>query len=212
VIGNLGSRALAWTTPVLCLLTLGRMEARIQPLRSEKAPVYMPKITVDRVGVAAPILTELQQVTGTHVLTYAAPDMGAIMLFTNNVHVVDLGLLCDRILAHQGFSAIQPYVLQQRRPDVIEVHEVFTQVARLDSYPEFLQDYRPVYIHGIRFFLRQNLLDRIPASRLSQRDFRGDGSPQLSEEQAFHLSNAPYRYIPADSLLNQRFHTYLVLQ
>jgi hypothetical protein len=172
----------------------------------------MPKITVNRVEVAAPILAELQQITGTPVLTYAAADMGAVMLFTKDVHVIDLGLLCDRTLAHQGFSAIQPYVLQQRRPDVIEIHEVFTQVTRLDSYPEFLQDYRPVYIHGIRFFLRRNLLDRIPESRLSQRDFLEDGSPQSQEQQAFLLSHAPYRYIPLDKTLNQRFRTYLVLQ
>ncbi|HEU4634773.1 MAG TPA: hypothetical protein VFS41_01240 [Edaphobacter sp.] len=212
VFSNLAPRALTWITLALCLLTVGRMQARIQPLRSEKAPVYMPNITVDRVGVAAPILTELQQITGTPVLTYAAADMGAVMLFTNNVHVVDLGLLCDRTLAHQGFSAVQPYVLQQRRPDVIEIHEVFTEVTKLDSYPEFLQNYRPVYIHGIRFFLRRSLLDRIPTSRLSERAFLEDGSPQPSEAQAFILSKAPYRYIPADKMLNRHFANYLVLE
>jgi hypothetical protein len=188
------------------------MEARIQPLRSEKAPVYMPNITVNRVGVAAPILAELQQVTGTPVLTYAAADMGAVMLFTNNVHVIDLGLLCNRTLARQGFSAIQSYVLQQRRPDIIEIHEVFTQVTRLDSYPEFLRDYRPVYIHGIRFFLRRSLLDRIPSSRILVRDFLDDGSPRPQEQKAFLLSRAPYRYLPLDKILNQRFHTYFVVQ
>jgi hypothetical protein len=212
VFANLGSRALAWITLALCLLTVGRMEARIQPLRSEKAPVYMPNITVNRVGVAAPILAELQQVTGTPVLTYAAADMGAVMLFTNNVHVIDLGLLCNRTLARQGFSAIQSYVLQQRRPDIIEIHEVFTQVTRLDSYPEFLRDYRPVYIHGIRFFLRRSLLDRIPSSRILVRDFLDDGSPRPQEQKAFLLSRAPYRYLPLDKILNQRFHTYFVVQ
>lgn len=212
VFGTLGARPLVSTTVAICVLSLGRMAARIQPLRSEKAPIYMPKITVDRVGVAAPILSEIQQITGTHTLTYAAADMGAVMLFTNNVHVVDLGLLCDRTLAHRGFAAIQPYVLQERRPDVIEVHEVFTQVTKLGSYPEFLRDYRPVYIQGIRFFLRRGLLDRIPPSRLSARDFLEDGSPQPSEQQAFILSNAPYPYIPLDKTLNQRFHSYLVLK
>jgi len=196
----------------LCLITVSRIERRIAPLRFDDAPLYMPNITVNRVGVAAPILRDLQQITGTRILTYAAPDMGAVMLFSTDVHVVDLGLLCDRTLAHEGFSAIQPYVLQQRRPDVIEVHEIFTQATKLDSYPEFLRDYRPVYIHGIRFFLRQNLLDRIPPSRLSARDFLEDGSPQLSEQQAFVRSKAPYHYIPLDKTLNQRFHSYLVLE
>lgn len=212
VLPNLSPRALAWVTFAICLLTLGRMQARIEPLKSEKAPVYMPRITVDRVEVAAPILTELQSMARLPVLTYAAPDMGAVMLFTNNVHVIDLGLLCDRTLAHRRFSAIQSYVLQQRRPDVIEVHEVFTEVTKLDSYPEFLNEYRPVYIQGIRFFLHRNLLSRIPASRLSEREFLEDGSPQIAEQHAFARSNAPYPYIPLDKILNQRFRRYLVLR
>ena len=31
----------------------------------------------------------LQQITHHPVLTYAAPDMGGVMLFTDNVHVID---------------------------------------------------------------------------------------------------------------------------
>lgn len=209
---TVGVRPVVWTTVALSLVTLARIEGRIAPLRLADAPVYMRNITVDRVAVAAPILQDLQEITGTRVLTYAAPDMGAVMLFSKHVHVVDLGLLCDRTLAHEGFSAIQSYVLQERRPDVIEVHEIFTLATKFDSYPEFLRDYRPVYIHGIRFFLRRSLLDRIPPSRLSNRNFLEDGSAQLSEQQAFVLSKAPYRYIPLDKTLNQRFHSYLVLQ
>ena len=212
VIPNLRAATLSIATIALCLFTIGRAWARILPLRSEKAPVYMPRITVDRVAVAAPILTSLQQLTHHSVLTYAAPDMGAIMLYTTNVHVIDLGLLCDPVLARQGFRAIRPYVLRQRQPDVIEVHEVFTETTNLASYPEFLADYRPVYIRGIRFFLRRNVLADVPASNLAEKAFLPDGHPQPSEAEAFHASNAPYPYKPADYTLNQRFGTYLALQ
>jgi hypothetical protein len=211
VIPNLKPAALTGVTLALCLFTIGRTVARIQPLRSEKAPVYMPRITVDRVGVAAPILTNLQKLTHHSALTYAAPDMGAVMLFTNNVHVIDLGLLCDPVLARQGFRAIQPYLLRQRQPDIIEVHEVFTETTNLSSYPEFLSDYRPVYIHGIRFFLRRSFLADLPDASLAETPFLPDGRPQPSEAEAFRLSNAPYPYKPADYALNQRFGTYLVL-
>jgi hypothetical protein len=212
VVPNLRPAALRWVTVALCLFTVLRMGARIQPLRVEKAPVYMPRITVDRVGVAAPILADLQRMTGQTVLTYAAPDMGAVMLYTNNVHVIDLGLLCDRVLAHQRFAAIQPYVLQQRQPDIIEVHEVFTQTTKLATYPEFLDRYRPVYIQGIRFFLNRRLLSAVSPSRLTEREFQPDGSPQPAEREAFRRSNAPYPYTASDAALNRTFHTYLVLQ
>jgi hypothetical protein len=211
VIPNLKPKVLSLITLAICLFTIGRMVARIQPLRSEKAPVYMPRITVDRVAVAAPILTSLQQLTRHSVLTYAAPDMGAVMLFTNNVHVIDLGLLCDPVLARQGFRAIQPYILRQRQPDIIEVHEVFTETTNLASYPEFVSNYRPVYIRGIRFFLRRNFLTDLPAATLAEKPFLPDGHPQASEVEAFRLSNAPYPYKPADHTLNQLFGTYLVL-
>ncbi|WP_035353247.1 hypothetical protein [Edaphobacter aggregans] len=211
VVPNLKPAALTFVTAALCLFTIGRMVARIQPLRSEKAPVYMPRITVNRVAVAAPILTNLQQLTHHSVLTYAAPDMGAVMLYTTNVHVIDLGLLCDPVLARQGFRAIQSYVLRQRQPDVIEVHEVFTETTNLAAYPEFLSDYRPVYIRGIRFFLRRNVLADIPAARLAEKPFLPNGHPQPSEAEAFRLSNAPYPDKPADYALNQLFRTYLVL-
>lgn len=211
VIPNLKPKALGWITVALCLATIGRMGARILPLRSEKAPLYMPRITVDRIAVAAPILANLQQITHQPVLTYAAPDMGAIMLYTTNVHVIDLGLLCDPVLARQGFRAIKPYILDQRKPDIIEIHEVFTEMTKLDSYPEFLSNYSPVYIHGIRFFLRHNLLAKIPPSALTEKPFLPDGHPQPTETEAFRRSNAPYPDKLADYTLNQRFGTYLVL-
>ncbi|HEY2039449.1 MAG TPA: hypothetical protein VGG95_07270 [Edaphobacter sp.] len=212
VLPEITPKVLGWVTVALCLFTILRMGARIQPLRSEKAPLYMPRITVNRVGVAAPILAELQRLSGRSVLNYAAPDMGAVMLYGKNVHVIDLGLLCDRVMAHQGFSAIRSYVLQQRQPDVIEVHEVFTESTKLASYPEFLDQYRPVYIQGIRFFLNRRLLSGIGPERLVERAFLPDGSPQAEEKEAFRRSNAPYPYLPLDNTLNQHFHTYLVLQ
>lgn len=212
VLPNFSPKVLGWVTVVLCLFTVLRMEARIQPLRSEKAPLYMPRITVDRVGTATPILAELRQMSGQSTLTYAAPDMGAVMLYSDNIRVVDLGLLCDRVLAHEGFGAVRPYVLQQRQPDVIEVHEIFTQTTKLGDYPEFREQYRPVYIQGIRFFLNRRLLAELPASRLIEREFLSDGSPQDEEREAFRRSNAPYPYIPLDNTLNQSFHTYFVLQ
>jgi hypothetical protein len=172
----------------------------------------MPRITVNRVGVAVPILGELQRATGQTVLSYAAPDMGAVMLYSHDVHVIDLGLLCDRVLAHQGFDAVRTYVLRERRPDVIEVHEIFTETTKLASYPEFLAQYRPVYIRGIRFFLNQRILSGIPSTRLVERAFLPDGSPRAEEKENFRRSNAPYPYSPVDNALNQSFHTYLVLQ
>jgi hypothetical protein len=206
-LSQLRTRTLAWATAALCVFALLRMTIHVQELRAWQAPVYMPRTTVARFEAVATVLSDIESASHHSHLVYAGPDMGAVMLFTHGVQVIDLGLLCDSFLARTRYTAINSYVLQQRQPDVIEVHENWTQLANLDAYPLFLRRYRPVYVHGIRTFLDRNLIQSIDASRLSEKPFQSDGRPEISELQ----QNSLLKYTNDDFRLNQDFGTYLIL-
>lgn len=206
-LSKLRTRTLAWATAALCVFALLRMTVHVQELKAWQAPVYMPQTTVSKFETVASVLSDIESASHHSHLVYAGPDMGAVMLFTHGVQVIDLGLLCDPFLARTGYAAINSYVLQQRQPDVIEVHENWTQLANLEAYPLFFRRYRPVYIHGIRTFLDRNLIQSIDPSRLSEKPFQSDGRPDIGELQ----QNSLLKYTNDDFRLNKDFGSYLVL-
>ena len=206
-LSQLRTRTLAWATAALCVFALLRMTVHVQELKAYQAPIYMPRTTVSRFETVASVLSDIESASHHSHLVYAGPDMGAVMLFTHGVQVIDLGLLCDSFLARTRYTAINSYVLQQRQPDVIEVHENWTQLANLEAYPLFFRRYRPVYVHGIRTFLDRNLIQSIDASRLSEKPFQPDGRPDISELQ----QNSLLKYTNDDFRLNKDFGTYLIL-
>ncbi|HEX3968310.1 MAG TPA: hypothetical protein VHW70_10125 [Edaphobacter sp.] len=206
-LSQLRTRTLAWATAALCVFALLRMTVHVQELKAWQAPVYMPGTTVSRFETVASVLSDIESASHHEHLVYAGPDMGAVMLFTHGVQVIDLGLLCDRFLARTRYTAINSYVLEQRQPDVIEVHENWTQLANLEAYPLFFQRYRPVYVHGIRTFLDRSLIESIDPSRLSEKPFQPDGRPDKSELQ----QNSLLKYTKDDFRLNKDFGTYLIL-
>jgi hypothetical protein len=206
-LSQLRTRTLAWATAALCVFALLRMTVHVQELKAYQAPVYMPRTTVSGFETVASALSDIESASHHSHLVYAGPDMGAVMLFTHGVQVIDLGLLCDSFLARTRYTAINSYVLQQRQPDVIEVHENWTQLANLEAYPLFLRRYRPVYVHGIRTFLDRNLIESIDPSRLSEKPFQPDGRPDISELQ----QNSLLKYTKDDFRLNKDFGTYLIL-
>jgi hypothetical protein len=183
------------------------MTVHVHELEAYQAPIYMPRTTVSRFETVASVLSDIESASHHSHLVYAGPDMGAVMLFTHGVQVIDLGLLCDPFLARTRYTAINSYVLQQRQPDVIEVHENWTKLANLEAYPLFLRRYRPVYVHGIRTFLDRNLIESIDPSRLREKSFQPDGRPDNREAQ----QNSLLKYTNDDFRLNKDFGSYLVL-
>jgi hypothetical protein len=206
-LSNLRVRTLTWATAALCLFALLRMTVHVQELRASDAPVYMPRASVGDIATIATLLSEVQSAAHHTHLLYAGPDMGAVMLYTNDVRLIDLGLLCDSYLAHHRYPAIDSYVLQQRQPDVIEVHDFWTKLTNLQAYPIFRERYRPVYIHGIRVFLTRTLIAKIDPARLTEKSFGPAGHPSDSDLQPTPV----VKYTPIDYRLNQTFGTYLVL-
>jgi len=200
---NLRLPVLPLITFCLCFASFSRLYAQVQDLRSPIAPVYMPNMTIDTVADTASILAEIQSISGHSNLVFAGPDMGGVILFTHDIKVIDLGLLCDSVLAHQRFAAIGTYVLQERHPDIIEVHGMWTIFTNFQSYPLFLARYRPVYLHGHRFFLDKSLIANIDPSRIIEKSFDSDG---LAAEDQMQSQQGVLDY-----KLNQLFGSYLVL-
>ena len=152
----------------MSLLTLARVGRIVNDLNSPYAPTYMPDATVGKINSMTNVLETVQQATGKRDLLFAGPDMGAVMLFSRGVRVIDLGLLCNRTLAHERYGATETYVLQQQKPDVIEVHGMWTRLTGLDRSRRFHDDYRPVIVDGRRVFLRRSLLAAIAPERLQE--------------------------------------------
>ena len=198
---------LAGATAVLCGLTLWRMAGLLGEMSAVNAPTYMQYVTVDKIARLNGMLDDVRVASGRKTLVYAGPDIGGILLYAKGIQVVDLGLLCDQVLARKGFAAVETYVLGERRPDVIEVHRFWTRLTGLESSPRFRAEYEPVEVDGIRVFLRRELVAGIPAERLREERFSEDGSFAEYDPQAF-----PYiRYNQPDWELNRSFGSYLVL-
>ena len=208
VISNQRSRFLPWATVALCVATLLRMFVRGQEMASKPAPFYMPGTTVGDVALKVPALSEVQNKSRHRDIVYAGPDMGALLLYSNGVRVVDLGLLCDRVLAHQGMGAVESYVLRERRPDVIEVHQNWIKYTGLHESTFFREHYRVVYVGGIRLFLNRSLIADIDASNLIEKPFDSSGRPSAVDITPRDLDG----YYWIDYALNKDFGSYLVFK
>ena len=200
--------ALTLATAVLCGLTLLTMFARIREMSVPNAPSYMATVTVDKIARLNEVMDDIRAASGRKTLVYAGPDLGGILLYSTGIEVVDVGLLCDRVLARDGYAAVEPYLLEQRRPDVIEVHRFWTSLTKLESSERFRAEYEPVDVDGLRLFLRRDLVQSIAPGRLRRASFGADGSfPDFDAERfPFIRYNAP------DLAINRSFGSYLVLQ
>jgi hypothetical protein len=207
LISNSCSRALPWFTAAIFLFVLLRMSIRVHDLYSKEAPVYMPDTTIAKIALINTAITDIQAASHHPNLLFAGPDMGAILLYSNGVRVIDLGLLCDPVLARQRYPAIDSYVIHQRQPDVIEGHQDWTTLTNLHASPLFLSRYRPVYVNGKRFFLTRALIADIDPARLTKKFFDRAGYPDEVDRVPFDIT-----YIANDYSLNKDFGSYLVLK
>ena len=194
-----------WCAVLIFAVTIGRMAVRARELYTEPGPKYMPAATVGDIARINTRIAKLKAASGRDSILYAGPDMGAILLYSNGVRIVDLGLLCDPVLAVQRFKAMDSYVIRQRRPDVIEVHAIWTGLTALDRSAEFLKNYRPVYVDGTRFFVSLPMLESINRDSLQQKDFSASGRPDGNDLRQNDIKKA-------DLELNRKFGRYFRLQ
>jgi hypothetical protein len=201
------ARTIRWATLVIAVFAFTHMALTLHEMAQPDAPVYMKDTTVDHFNQMTAVLGRIQDASRTRDLVYAGPDVGAVMLFSRDVRLVDLGLLCDPVLSHRRYAAMDSYVLAQRRPDVIEVHRAWTELSGFLTDATFLANYQPVYVSGIRVFLSSSRLAQIAPSRLQPMAFDASGRPSLAP-----AATRPYiTYKAIDFALNRKFGRYYVL-
>ena len=196
-------RSLSVVVAVLFALSLYRMTRVVHELKATYAPTYMPGATVNKVKVMNDVLAKVQGATGHHDLLFAGPDMGAVLLYSKGVRVIDLGLLCNKVLARERYGAIESYVLQQQRPDVMDVHGMWIGLTGVKTSSRFHAEYEPMAVNGKRVFIRRDLVSLIAPARLREARFvPGDGYATNSSETGIDA---------ADEALNESFGQYLIL-
>lgn len=76
------------------------------------------------------------------------PDVGA-MYYYSNLRVFDSAGLCDKTIAKGKFtrnrSMIIDYVFNTVKPTFIHLHDGWSEMIRVDDYPNFRKEYRPIY-------------------------------------------------------------------
>ncbi|MEN6542681.1 hypothetical protein [Parvibaculum sp.] len=110
---------------------------------------------------------DIRQVLDKPVIVYMTPDVGGVGLCCSNIRVVDIAMLTNRTLARGGYGAL-PSVLQDERPDVIEVHEVWATDSKIYETRPFAESYEPLVVGGTRFYLRKDVLEKVKRSGLAQ--------------------------------------------
>jgi hypothetical protein len=88
--------------------------------------------------------------------TVLAPDLGGLALCCEEFRIVDLALLSNRRLAHQG-HAVLAEVLAAESPELVEAHWRWTAAGRLYDLPHFRAHYLPAFAGGTKLWLRRDV-------------------------------------------------------
>ena len=165
-------------------------------------------ITISSIAGIAEGVEAIRLAAGADRMTYAAADMGALLLFHgDNLRVLDLALLCDSTLAHLGYEAAPAYLFEKERPDLIETHWMWTPLVGFAEEEAFFRDYVPVFSNGLRFFARREVVEAIDTARLTPGTFDEDGDTDAYDRDHFVYSVQ----LEWDFDLNRRFGSYLAL-
>lgn len=129
-----------------------------------------------------------------HLISVSRPslltaDIGGIA-YSNEVEVIDLGMLCDRRIARQlgewrtdpDRKAFHDYILGERKPDFIATRAYHSWLADLDGDPRFRELYVPIFEYedqwiGKRYgkkgysgdYVRRDLITDETLSKMRQR-------------------------------------------
>jgi hypothetical protein len=197
---------------VLLLVLVGyRVVRTSQRLQNPYAPVYMPMITVKVISTLVPPVERMRRAAGLQVLTFASPDVGGPMLFGENLHVIDLGMLCDRRLAQTGYISASQYILKERLPEVIEIHSFWTLLAQVGDSQELYREYVPVVIDRKRYFVRRDVFGEFAPMTVT-RAFTQSGHPQPEDDADVGAQVVYPDYGEGDYRINKVYGTYAVFR
>ena len=118
-------------------------------------------ITLAGVERRASVLVAAKIALGHPEITFAGADMGGLLLYhSDGLKIVDLGLLCDKELAQNGYAHYDEYVFEQSRPEIIGA--VGFWLIPLRQAAEFTRSYFPVMVITGRdkqiFYMRKDVI------------------------------------------------------
>ncbi len=102
-------------------------------------------ISLNGVERRASSISTLQIAIHRPIITFAGVDMGGLLLYHGDgKKIIDLGLLCDRVLAKTGYAQLDAYLFEQMKPEIIEAHGFW--LFPLNEIPSFKMMYEPIMV------------------------------------------------------------------
>jgi hypothetical protein len=93
-------------------------------------------------------------------IAFLTGDIGGVGLCCPAIRVVDIALLSNQKLAREGYGALAD-VIGTEQPEIIEAHGLWASVSHLYQLDSFRTAYRPAIIDHTRFYLRNDVADRL---------------------------------------------------
>lgn len=145
------------------------------------------EISLEGVEELAATVSAVQAASRAGKITYAGSDMGGLLLYHGeDKRVIDLGLLCDRELAKNGYTHYESYIFEQEKPEIIEAHAMWLEP--LLKSPHFFKLYQPVLVKTPRreqvLYLRNDFIEQLRQQHPLDRVSTNIDTPQSVTEQA----------------------------
>ena len=173
-----------------------------------RAFIQTPRSRVEETAQLAPALDRIRVAAHLDTLKFAGPDMGGLMLMSDHVTVIDVGLLCNARLARGRYDVFRQYVFLEEKPDVIEVHAIWAELSHVRDTPEFFRNYGVMFVDGMRLFVRRDRIAAISSNLLEGGTFSGTGESTAYAANSWLTS----RTDPVDPAINKSFGKYVVLR
>lgn len=125
-----------------------------------KNPGIWYGVTPQNYRITGLAVENLRKVLGLQNITFMAPDVGGLGLCCDNIRVIDSGMLTNPSLANRGYENFNEY-LKNMSPDVIETHDIWSEVSGIYQSPFFTDNYKPVICDNNLFWLRSDLDNRL---------------------------------------------------
>lgn len=93
-------------------------------------------------------------------LAVLTPDVGGSSLCCSKLRILDLALLANTALAHDGYAAMPSY-LKAGQPDLVETHGMWSEASKLYDVAHFRDNYTPFVVRGMWMYLRNDLRPKL---------------------------------------------------
>lgn len=136
------------------------VSAPFESLKASRTHAF--SVTPAQFRETALAVEKVRTVLGAPRIAFLTPDIGGVALCCPAIRVVDIAMLTNAKLARAGYGALSE-VIEAERPEIIEAHGLWAIVSHLYELGSFKDAYRPVMIDHTRFYLRDDVADRLAA-------------------------------------------------